>query len=97
MSLNTNMFFASSSPSIGVVAARARRAIRFVIMLGSAMMVAGGLLVGFDSFLAQGFWARVEGLAAGVPLLYIGSHIVWAGLGSLSGLEERLEEVEVIE
>ena len=96
--LNPNLFFASSPPRAGsVVIARARRAVKLVVMLGFAMMLAGGVLVVFASFLARGFWARVEGLAAGIPLLYMGSHIVWAGLGSLAGLDERLEGVEVVE
>ena len=67
--------------------ANARKAIVLVILVGFIITVVGGLLVLIVPVaVAEGPGVGIASLIGGVSLLYMGSHLVWAGIGSLRNL-----------
>lgn len=90
-----NLFF--TSPIIikisDIVINRVRRSIWLVNLLATMITLAGILFTIYGSSRLAGS-RQIAGVVLGFLMVFTGSHILWAGLASLRGVEKRLEGVE---
>ena len=85
-----NLFFTSTSSS---TITKVRRGVWFINLAALGFMLIGMVLVLYLSPRLAGSY-QVGCVVLGFLTIFVGSHILWAGLASLRGLEERLEGVE---
>ena len=75
---------------------RAKRVVWLINVLALAVTLTGMLLVIYLSLSPQfGGTAQVVYIALGLATIFLGSHILWAGLASLKRLDEHQELEEV--
>ena len=89
--MNINLFFIFSTNKDNLVS-RIKRSV-WVINIIALLITFTGIMIVYLS--PQISWmSQMVSIPLGLLFVFIGSHILWAGLASLRGVEERLEEVE---
>ncbi len=91
MNIKNNLFFKYSANKNSIVS-KIRQHI-WIINIIALIITFIGIIVIHLSLQINSITYKFT-LLAGLFLIFIGSHIFWAGLASLRGLEDRLEGVE---
>ncbi len=91
MNIKYNLFFIFSTNKDNLVS-KIRRSIWIMNIVALVVTFIGIMIVYLSPQVSQ--MPQIMSIPLGLLLVFIGSHILWAGLASLRGLEERLEGVE---